>query len=657
MRKLYCIIAYIIPSLVLGQQFEKTTNTPITEGEHSSRAATFADVNGDGHLDVYITNGLEDGENNLLYINDGNGNFTQNTTSAIARDRKPSDGATWGDVDNDGDLDLYVANWYGEGNLFYINDGDGNFTFRTVTSGALGGFSETASWGDLNNDGFLDLYVTNSPLSGGARNFYFESNGDGSYTQMTSDINQDFNNTRSVNIIDFDTDGDMDLFISNESNSANNLYVNSDNVFANYAGTNIVNDANNSTGSSWADYDNDGDFDLYVGNFNQLNALYRNDGDEFTKVTNSGLTDTFEPSFGTIWGDVDNDGDLDLFEANGSFNSSVRNRNYLYLNNGDGTFTSVEDEYISSEDGWSFGAALGDYDKDGFLDLIVARTYNQAQSNLLYHNLGNESNWINIFCVGTVTNKAAIGTRVRAKATIFGEEVWQMREISGQSAYNCQNSLNVHFGFGDATIIDELIVEWPSGQTTNLQNVAVNEFITIEETLPDGFIRANFTMDKGEFIVGDEVTFKNLTFSDDSYGLTYEWDFDSDGTIDSNEENPTYLYSESGTFDVTLTVKNDINSNSKVRSQYVTIGNITSSKDNGHGSIHIYPVPARSNINVNGVNPGNVVQLLSLGGEVLKQQIAKNKNISINTDDLKTGIYLVYIISPDGLQWRKISKI
>ena len=220
--------------------------------------------------------------------------------------------------------------------------------------------------------------------------------------------------------------------------------------------------------------------DLFVANYeNQNNFLYRNNGDgTFTKITTGDIVTDGGQSVGSGWGDYDNDGDLDLFVTN-----RWGEDNFLYSNNGDGTFTKVTTGNIVTDGSYSGGGSWGDYDNDGDLDLFVANGGGSSQNNFLYANNGNSNRWINIKCVGTVSNTSAIGVKVRVKATINGTPVWQMREISGQTGYGSQNSLNAEFGLGDAAIIDSVKIEWPSGMVQVLTDVAVNQFLEVVESV------------------------------------------------------------------------------------------------------------------------------------------------------------------------------
>ncbi|MFC2117904.1 ASPIC/UnbV domain-containing protein [Bacteroidota bacterium] len=168
-----------------------------------------------------------------------------------------------------------------------------------------------------------------------------------------------------------------------------------------------------------------------------------------------------------------------MFLTRGGYFSTKSN--LLYRNDGFGNFVRVREGVIATDQNSSNGAAWGDYDRDGDLDLFVSNVLNLNENNALYRNNGNANNWINIKCIGVVSNKSAIGAKVRLKARIGNESRWQLRHISGQTGKCAQNSLNVHFGLGDATIIDSIKIEWPSGKLTVQENISVNQFITIIE--------------------------------------------------------------------------------------------------------------------------------------------------------------------------------
>ncbi|QQS38006.1 MAG: VCBS repeat-containing protein [Ignavibacteriales bacterium] len=487
--KIFCTLAIVISLSfsIKPQQFEKiTTGSPATDGG-DSRAVNWIDYDNDSDLDLFVTNGPQAGQNNFLYRNDGNGTFTKITNVVIAQDGKASDGSTWGDYDNDGDVDLFVANWWGQPNLLYSNNGDGSFTFENSLSPSTGNtYSETGSWGDYDADGWIDLYVCNSFSN--LRNILYHNNGDGTFTAITTGPQvTDQQPSRNADWVDYDNNGTLDLFVTNEENQHNALYKNNGaGAFEKVNGINIVSNNGNSTSSNWEDIDNDGDFDLFVANYgNQANFLYMNNGDgSFTRITQGSVVTDGGSSFGSNLGDIDNDGDLDLIVTN-AFTGSAQTNNFLYLNNGDGTFTK-DSSNVTTDGGWSYGCAFGDYDDDGYLDLFVAKCYQANENNALFHNTGGSNNWLKMNLTGTTSNTSAIGTIVKIKSTINGSPVWQMRKVAGQHGY-CGQTLQLHFGLGNSTVVDSISIEWPTGVIETFEAQQVNQVITITEdsTLSD----------------------------------------------------------------------------------------------------------------------------------------------------------------------------
>lgn len=474
----------LLPPAARAQTFTRITSGPVVNTAGDSRSVNWVDVNKDGWIDLMITNGPSLGQRNYLYLNDGAGGFTALTGDPIVADAKPFDGASWADSDNDGDLDCFVVTWYGAMNYFYTNNGAGTFT--KVTTGPLvstGSYSETCSWGDYDGDGLVDLYVCNS--DGTLKNLLYHNEGNNSFTPVTTgDIVNDAFASRSANWTDIDNDGDIDLFVTNESGQDENIYRNDGaGVFTRLDTGPLLTNAGNTMSGSWADYDNDGDMDVFLANDQGNNALFRNDGNfSFTKIEGDTVSNSNARSFSSAWSDMDNDGDLDLFVTN-AFQTGSLLLNLLYLNNGDGSFTRVDNAVPATDMDWSYGCAFGDYDNDGFEDLAVATcSFAGSQRNdLLYHNNGNSNNWITIKLSGTSSNRAAIGAKVKLKAMINGLAVWQLRELSAQSSYCGQNDLRAHFGLGAATAVDSIKVLWPSGAEEAFAAITPNQFIHIVE--------------------------------------------------------------------------------------------------------------------------------------------------------------------------------
>lgn len=467
-----------------AQYFTKKTSSPISSTPGDSRSVNWVDVNNDSYIDCFISNGPRGGQNNSLYLNDRKGNFTAVTTDSIVLDHKPSDGATFSDVDNDGDIDAFVVNWYNVNNLFYLNDGKGNF--KRITEGALvndKGYSETAAFGDYDKDGFVDLYVTNS--EGYKYNFLYKNNKNATFIRIKEgSAATDTSYSRCANWVDMDNDGDLDLFVTNENKQAENLYRNDGKgKFTKLTDGPLLNDGGNTTSASWADMDNDGDLDVFLTNDGGFNSLFKNDGQfHFTKVTMDTIAQTPAHSFSSAWSDVDNDGDEDLFVTN-SFSGKKRLVNYFYLNDGNGHFTRNSSDVIATDTAWSYGCAFGDYDNDGFQDLAVAtcRFNKTDDADFLYHNNGNKNHWITIQLTGTKSNRSAIGAKIFIKATINGKVITQMREVSAQNGYCSQNDLRVHVGLNTTTLIDEIRIEWPLGLKQTFRNIKADQFLSVVE--------------------------------------------------------------------------------------------------------------------------------------------------------------------------------
>lgn len=506
MKTILSLVIMILCSTSHAQFFTKLTGSPLSTTNGDSRSVNWVDVNGDGYVDCFISNGPQAGQNNMLYINDTNGNFTAVADDPIVKDSKPSDGATFADIDNDGDLDAFVVNWYNQHNMAYINDGTGTFT--QVPEGSWvtsGGFSETAAFGDYDQDGLVDLYVTNS--AGTSKNFMYRNMGNRVMQAVTTGaMVTDANASRNVSWTDIDSDGDLDVFVTNENAEKDQLYRNDgDGVFEKLTDLVITTDQLNTMSSSWGDIDNDGDLDLFLATEGSKNQLFRNDGHfQFTQILTTDISDRVTRSFSSAFADIDNDGDLDLFVTN-AFLSGTRLKNLLYLNDGAGHMTEVTEGPVVTDSGWSYGCAFGDYDNDGFQDLAVATTRfgNADEPDYLYHNNGNDNHWLMLSLEGELSNKSAIGAKVRVKAIVNGTAIWQMREISAQSAYCSQNDMRAHFGLGDAAIVDSIVIEWPSGIKQYRTGILPGQILQIEEDLVNAV--------KSELPIFDLKVFPNPT--------------------------------------------------------------------------------------------------------------------------------------------------
>ncbi|MGB2959329.1 MAG: FG-GAP-like repeat-containing protein [Bacteroidota bacterium] len=480
----------ISPPEATAQMFTRISTGPAVTDGGASRSVNWIDFDNDGHLDLYVSNGLRGGQPDYIYRNNGDGSFQKITQGPIVNNAQPSVGGTWGDYDNDGDPDCFVVAWYDSNSSLYAGSGTGTFTqIDTGAAVTARGYSEAASWGDYDNDGLLDLCVTNSASA--LNNRLYHNDGDGYLVASAgSSPVTDQNTSRGVNWVDYDNDGDADLFVANEESENNSLYRNmltetGSSTFSKITAQNIVTDGGSSWSGSWGDYDNDGDQDLFVANWGgQKDFLYRNNNDgSFTRVVDDTLVNEIGWSASSGWGDMDNDGDLDLFLTSAYGSGQLRNSLYrnLLIETGDAHFEKVDTGSVVTDLGWSYGCSWGDYDEDGDLDLFVAKTFNENENNALYRNDNvNGNHFLQILCRGVQSNRSGIGAKVLIRATISGNTVWQMREVSGQGGYAAQN-LEQHFGLGDVASIDSLKIEWPSGVVDVYTNVAVDRRIVAKE--------------------------------------------------------------------------------------------------------------------------------------------------------------------------------
>src|SRR5262245_42780882 len=470
--------------------FTRITTGPVATDREQSDGCAWVDYDNDGFLDLFVTN-FDRIARNTLYHNERNGTFTRFSGGAPANESNlRSAGCVWGDYDNDGFIDLFVANLgIDEANWLYRNKGNGTFQKMTAAQAGsiafdLAGRSVSATWGDFDADGYLDLFVANGALVENNVDALYRNLGQGRFTNIAiaSGITEALQSTQGT-WADVDEDGRLDLFVTHNGSQGNCIYRNlGGGAFQAIWDGSALNEHLNSVGSAWGDYDNDGHLDLFVINSTlngplEQNAFYRNAGSGiFEKITAGDIVNDVGRFNGCAWADYDNDGYLDLFVTNDGAN------NRLYHNNGDGTFLSVTEGDVVTDIAASAGCAWGDYDNDGFLDLFVANGgITGPQQNFLYRNDRNSNHWIKVRCVGTLSNRSAIGAIVRAKALINGAVRWQMRQISGGDGWLCQNSLDVSIGFGNATNIDSLRIEWPSGIVQQFQNVAVDRLLIVEE--------------------------------------------------------------------------------------------------------------------------------------------------------------------------------
>jgi enediyne biosynthesis protein E4 len=478
-------------SAARAAQFERIVSDPL--GADSTFAAAWADFNRDGLLDVCTIDGQI-----TLYENQGNGTFKR-ITSGNAMVEAPyslGSGLIWGDYNNDGLPDLFFIESQGDDSVNYLfrNDGEGAFTrvgeghiVNTVASGY------SSVWGDFDNDGWIDLFVGNWVGDGQGRNFLYRNDAGQGFTLMDQGVMATpfANAAASAGSAagDFDGDGRLDVINLTVQPENARLYRNLGNFefeivdpFPNFARPDAAHAV------AVADYDNDGDLDVLtaaadLGGWNGLAQLWQNDGrGNFTRIPGDLLFGADVVGVrGIAWGDYDNDGWLDVVMVRSQlFNRQPgETTNFLFRNNGDGTFSRVAEDEIVTNTGDSASVTWADIDNDGFLDLLIC---NYDEPNLLMRNLGNDNHWLKLELRGTTSNAGAIGAKVRVKATIQGEEMWQLREIgTSQGWLTYQSDMRPHFGLGDAPVAEVVRIEWPSGIVQELANVSADQILKVTE--------------------------------------------------------------------------------------------------------------------------------------------------------------------------------
>ncbi len=578
-RLLLCFTLVVSASSQTFVRVTDPSNPIVTQsgtGAVGYAGAAWVDYNSDGNIDLFVCP-------DRFYKNNGNGSFStiQNHGIGAGLPHAPANGVTWADMDNDGDPDCFYS---GPRSVLYRNNGaDSNFSFTPMTEGEIGSINNrgwASAWGEIDNDGFVDLIITHPQGFVGTAivNPFFRNLGGGEFERITTgDVVKNLAPYTVATWYDHDLDGDQDLFIG--SGPATAIPA------KDYLFKNILKETGNpglqriTTGAiatdevdgqvwNWIDYDNDGDLDAYLTNYAGVaqNNLYRNDAGTYVKMSAAQagpIVSANNSSLSNIWIDFDNDGDLDCFITRDGNNKCV-----YYSNNGAGMFLKIDTIPQVQTAAQHIAAVAGDYDNDGDMDLFVV---NGTGTHELYRNDQPAANsWIKVNVSGFPLNRSAIGAKVKVKATVNGKSYWQMREISAQNSFNGHNTPVAHIGLGNAALIDSLVVEWLSGSKTVMTNVAVKQSLNITENGDPAFLRSLFAADK----LLDQVPFI-AKFSDKSFGGTgsvissWKWDLNGDGVTDATIKDPTFNYTVPDSYSVRLIVSDGVKSDTLVRKDYI----------------------------------------------------------------------------------------
>ncbi len=488
------------------------------------------DYDQNGLLDLYLVNGASRRPNtskhalrSALYRNNGDGTFTDVTIKAgVDAEGLFGMGAAVGDYDNDGCPDLFVLG-YGRCILFH-NNGNGTFTDVTDRAGVgnLRKWGSSAAWFDYDNDGLLDLVIANYVDWSPEENFWcgdkgpglrsychpdvyrgqpptlYHNNGDGTFSDVSkrSGVGIRPGNGLGVVTFDYDNDGWQDIFITNDQMPNFLFHNNRDGTFREIgysAGVAVGIDGQFEAGmgTDAADTTGSGRSDLIVTHLDQqLARLYQNVGEGYfedatfrSKISYA----TFHLSgFGTRFMDYDNDGARDLFMANGHVLDNIQRYHaettyaepkLMFRNIGHGVFENVSDQlgpdFLLPR--VSRGAAIGDFDNDGDLDIIISN--NGQAPQLLRNDGGNANHWLQLLLIGTRSNRDAVGARVKVTA---GDLVLYDEKKGGMSYQSAQDP-RLHFGLGQHSTVEEVEIKWPSGELTKLTNIKSDQILAIEE--------------------------------------------------------------------------------------------------------------------------------------------------------------------------------
>jgi len=490
------------------------------------------DYDQNGLLDLYLVNGAAtrvykppQPMRGALYRNNGDGGFTDVTAKAgVGAEGLFGMGVAVGDYDNDGFPDLFVLGY--ARCILYHNNGDGTFTDVTARAGVQnsGLWASSAAWFDYDNDGKLDLIIANYVDWSPERNFYcgdrgpgmrsychpddfhgqpptlYHNNGDGTFTDVSksSGVGLKGGNGLGVVTFDYDNDGWQDIFIANDHMPNFLFHNNRDGTFREVgyqAGVAVSADGQFEAGmgTDAADTTGSGRLDLIVGHLDmQLARVYQNLGDQtFEDATlRSKLSySTYHMStFGARFMDYDNDGWRDLFLANGHVLDNIERYHadtkyaepkMMFRNTGSGIFENVSDQLGSDFQlpRVSRGAAIGDFDNDGDLDILINNCGQTPQ--LLRNDGGNANHWLEILLIGTKSNRDGVGARVKV---IAGDLVLYDQRKGGMSYQSAQDP-RLHFGLGQGSNVDLIEILWPSGSTTKLANIKADQIIAVKEAV------------------------------------------------------------------------------------------------------------------------------------------------------------------------------
>ncbi|MDG1779974.1 MAG: FG-GAP-like repeat-containing protein [Flavobacteriales bacterium] len=491
----FLVTAQLVPTNFLSENSFST--------HFNGNGVSFVDFNLDGFDD--ITFGTPEGP--VFLVNDQDGGFEE--TDLGVSNTGDAKHPMWVDVDNDGDLDFFTTNAFSP-NRLWINEGNNTFLDITDDSGLIQSNlwdSHGASWGDYDNDGDLDVYITNQNYFGTITNYLFRNNGDLTFTNVNNECmcSNGVQNSFQSLWIDYDKDNLLDLVVINDRlDNPNTIYKNLGDGSFDDVGANLnFNQGIYAMSITVGDFDNDDDDDIYVSNGIPGNLFMRYDEDSFTNIAGNLGMQVFEVCWGAQWIDLENDGDEDLFVSTYDGSGEVENE----------FFVNQTDDFISSHGAIGFdmsdvhGCAHGDYNNDGFGD-IVLHTY--SPNYRVLSNTPNDNNWVKVNLKGSVSNAFGVGATIH----IYNQGQLQKRTVFCGEDYMSQDSYTELFGLGTMESIDSLVVSWPSGWQDVIENPPVKTTLTIVEGV---------TFEPNLVLNGTQCSDEITTLSPDAAYASFEW--------------------------------------------------------------------------------------------------------------------------------------
>lgn len=710
-----CIVSIILPEINYAQihYTESAAQVGIEysfNGDKPSGGVSFYDFDNDGWDDITLASA--EGEDLIFYKNFG-GYFKRVEFNGLD-DKSEARQVLWVDYDNDGDQDIFITSSFSL-NRLYNNDGDMNFIEVTEVANLPLEFTPTqgAAWGDYNNDGFLDLYTTDR-RNGDVeeeiiKNHLFLNNQDGTFSEVTQFANVDDEGKAPwcASFLDFDNDGWQDIYVAQDKKTRNSLFRNNgDGTFQDISELSNSDLRINSMSVTMGDYDNNGFLDIYVTNTSEGNKLLRNNGDlTFTELAEEKGVGFHGIGWGAQFLDSDNDGDLDLY-VSGSMVGSDKISSIFYENIDFTHFIIPENAGFAGDTVMSFSNAVGDLNNDGYPDIVVNNP--SPFSIMIWENAGGNNQWIKIKLEGRESNRNGIGSRIE----VFSNGTKYLRTTHCGEGFLGQNSGNILFGIGNSLKADSIIIHWPSGNLDILHEIPAAQHITVIEgsTSFPPFITTGGALNicEGDSVIlnggfydaynwsnGEEsqsIVVKNsgqyyLTVTDingnSATSDTVEIQVKANTIALSLSSTPSETESNTGTASVNATGgippyqyswnDRDIQTDSVamnlepgiytvtvqdswgciVQSQ-VEVGLITAILPFKDSFVSVYPNPVTNNINVQGfpdLNDDHHIRIIDLSGKIIMDQIQKisgNNGYSIDTSNLYPGFYLIIITADDG---------